>query len=181
MSVDYKKTIARYDHKRLQQLWQEIANGTTVNKGWDPGKAFEHLVLRAFQLEGAEIRWPFDVKIADSTIEQIDGVIYSDGLACLIECKDWASKANIEPIAKIRNQLLRRPGGSVGLVFSREGFTDPALTLARFTLPQAILLWTGEEVELALKKKQLRKGLVAKYHRCVEEGLPDYNLREEWL
>jgi hypothetical protein len=31
--------------------------------GWAPGKAFEYLVLRAFQLEGAEVRWPYSVRI----------------------------------------------------------------------------------------------------------------------
>jgi hypothetical protein len=135
-TANYEQKIENYTRSRLRQLWAAVNEGKTDAQGWDSGKAFEYLVLRAFQLEGAEIRWPFDVRIADSTVEQIDGVVYTDGLACLIECKDWAAKANVEPIAKLRNQLLRRPGGSIGLVFSRQGFTDPALTLARFTLPQ---------------------------------------------
>ena len=177
MTASYQEIIEGYDRKRLQRLWREITTGTA--KDWDAGKAFEYLVLRAFQLEGAAVRWPFNVEMDGSTVEQIDGVVYTEGLACLVECKDGTTKANIEPIAKIRNQLLRRPGGSLGLVFSREGFTDSALTLARFCLPQTILLWTGEEVELALKKSLMRKGLIAKYRRCVEEGLPDYNIRME--
>ena len=179
VAIDYEEL--KYSRRKLRQLWYAINEGKADAYGWDSGKALEYFVLRAFQLEGAEVRWPFDVKIADSTVEQIDGVIYSDGLACLVECKDWSTKINIEPIAKLRNQLLRRPGASIGLVFSRQGFTDPALTLARFALPQTILLWTGEELSLALEKRMMREGLIAKYRRCVEEGLPDYNLREEWL
>ncbi|MFN9817569.1 MAG: ParA family protein, partial [Pseudanabaena sp.] len=44
-----------------------------------------------------------------------------------VESKDFADKkVDIAPIAKLRNQLLRRPTATVGLVFSRTGFTDPA-------------------------------------------------------
>jgi hypothetical protein len=59
------------------------------------------------------------VKINEGEVEQIDGVVYSDELACLVECKDEAGKVNFEPIAKLRNQLLRRPGAAIGMVFSR--------------------------------------------------------------
>lgn len=52
--------------------------------GWEPGKALEYFVLRAFQLEEAQVTFP-----------------YCDGLACLTECKDTAYRANIEPIAKM--------------------------------------------------------------------------------
>jgi hypothetical protein len=76
---------------------------------WDEGKALEYLVLRAFQLDGAEVAWPYTVKVKDRIVEQIDGVMYVDSLACLIECKDTSQEVNIEAIAKLRNQLLRRP------------------------------------------------------------------------
>ncbi len=177
----YENRIAKYDRAKLRRLWKLIEEGKTSGDGWEAGKALEYLVLRAFQIEGAEVRWPYDVELGDSIVEQIDGVIYTDGLACLVECKDWGAKADIEPVAKIRNQLLRRPGGTIGIVFSRYGFTDPALTLARFTLPQAILLWTGEEIAFALERRYMRKALLAKYRRCIEEGLPDYNIREVLL
>jgi hypothetical protein len=179
--VDYEHKIARYNRARLQRLWKLIEAGRTADDGWAAGKAFEYLALRAFQIEGAEVRWPYQVEMGESVVEQIDGVIYTDGLACLVECKDWMKQADIEPVAKVRNQLLRRPGGTIGIVFSRQGFTAPALTLARFTLPQAILLWSGEEIAFALERQSMRKALLVKYHRCVEEGVPDYNIQEELL
>ena len=179
--ADYERKIARYNHARLRRLWNLIEAGKTADDGWEAGKAFEYLVPRAFQIEGAEVRWPYDVKMGDRVVEQIDGAIYTDGLACLIECKDWMKKADIEPVAKIRSQLLRRPGGTIGIVFSRYGFTRPALTLARFTAPQSILLWTGEEIAFALEKRYMRKALLIKYHRCIEEGVPDYNIHEVLL
>lgn len=145
------------------------------------GKALEYSILRAFEIEGATVRWPYSVKMDGDEIEQIDGVVYSDGLSCLIECKDQNSNVNVEPIAKLRNQLLRRPSGVIGVVFSRTGFTEPAQTLARFTAPQTILLWSGDEFEFALTKKYMRKGLLAKFRNCIEHGLPDYNLAVEEL
>lgn len=179
--TDYENKITKYNRAKLRRLWKLIKEGKTMEDGWGMGKAFEYFVLRAFQIEGADIRWPYDIEIAGSVVEQIDGVVYTEGLACLVECKDWASKISVEPIAKIRNQLLRRPGATIGAVFSRYGFTDPALTLARFTLPQAILLWSGEEIDFALERKCMCKGLLTKYRRCIEEGLPDYNIRVEEL
>lgn len=177
--LGYEKEIEKYNSETIIDLWNSIKSGTTP--GWASGKAFEYLVLRAFQLEGADVRWPYSVKMDGDEIEQIDGVVYTDGLACLIECKDQSTSSNIEPIAKLRNQLLRRPGTVIGVVFSRQGFTDPAATLARFTAPQTILLWTGEEVEFALRRGYMRSGLLSKYRVCIERGLPDYNIEVEEL
>ncbi len=179
-ATDYEQKIVQADYATLRRLWRAIEAGTTLRQGWEPGKAIEYLVLRAFQLEGADIRWPYQVVLAGNPVEQLDGALYVDGLDCLVECKDWAEPVHIEPIAKLRNQLLRRPSPTVGLVFSRHGYTQPALLLAQFTLPQTILLWTGAEVALALAERRMREGLRLKYRRCVEEGLADYNLREEW-
>ncbi len=174
---DLEIKISTYKWRGLIPLWEQIKSRTTED--WGAGKALEYLVLRAFQLESAEIKWPYQVNLDGETIEQIDGVVYSNNLACLIECKDQSEEVNIEPIAKLRNQLLRRPGPTIGIVFSRSGFTDPAVTLARFLAPQTILLWDGLEIEYALKKHAFRRGLAAKYKYCVENGFPTYNLLEE--
>jgi hypothetical protein len=178
-STEYEKRISQYGWDELIDLWEAITTGDTSE--WAPGKAFEYLVLRAFQLDQAEVRWPYGVRMGEDEIEQIDGVVYWNGLACLVECKDQAERVNIEPIAKLRNQLLRRPGTAIGIVFSRGGFTDPAATLARFTAPQTILLWDGEEILYALEKRYMCRGLVAKYRICIEYGLPDYNITIEEL
>ncbi len=186
---EYRKKIKKYDWNGLSTLWKAVKSGDT--SGWPSGRAFEYLVLRAFQLEGAYIHWPYKVTVGDltgtenrETAEQIDGFIHTkDGLACLIECKDKGTdkdgkivRANVEPIAKLRNQLLRRPGTVIGIVFSRSGFTDPASLLARFAAPQIILLWGGDEVEIALGKKCFLKGLTAKYRACVTKGIPNYHI-----
>lgn len=171
---DYQSRIAQLGHKDLLELWQTIAAGNALD--WAPGKALEYLVLRAFQLEGAEVRWPYSVSIDEEEIEQIDGVVYTGGLSCLIECKDTTQRTNVEPIAKMRNQLLRRPAAAIGAIVSVKGFTEAAEILARFLAPQTILLWNGNELAFALRNRILCRSLEAKYRYCIETGKPDFNL-----
>lgn len=179
---EYERKIRQQDYKKLVKLWDKIKAGEKV-KGWDEGKAFEYLVLRGFEMEGADVRYSYSVTIGEVVYseekvaaEQIDGAIYLGGLSFLIECKDRSENIDIETIAKLRNQLLRRPAGVIGVVFSRTAFTDAAVRLARFVSPQAILLVTGAEIDAALRERYLCRGLMAKYRACVEKGMPDYNI-----
>lgn len=174
---NYQEKVLHYEHTGLLELWQGIEAGKTP--GWGAGKALEYLILRAFQLEGAEVCWPYQVALAGEMVEQIDGVVYADGLACLIECKDQAEPCNIEPIAKLRNQLLRRPGQSIGCLFSRKGFTEAAATLAGFLSPQTILLWSGPEIRYALERKSIRQALTMKYRWCIQQAQPVYDIRKD--
>jgi hypothetical protein len=122
VAKDYERMILSLQWDGLRTLWDNIENRSTP--GWDAGRAFEYLVLRAFQLDGAEVKWPYSVTLFDEVVEQIDGAVHCVGLSCLVESKDFADKTvDITPIAKLRNQLLRRPAGTVGLIFSRTGFT----------------------------------------------------------
>jgi Restriction endonuclease len=172
--IDYQQRIAAYTRPQLLQLWQDIQ--TSITPGWDPGKAFEYLVIRAFELEGAVVTYPFSVRLGGTVVEQIDGAVYSDGLSCLVECKDQESNLAIDPVAKLRNQLLRRPLGLVGLVFSSTDFTESMLILAQYSANQAILLWNSSDLTYVLSRQRMRVGLIEKYRYCVERGLPHYNL-----
>jgi hypothetical protein len=176
----YESLIQSLQWDGLRALWDSIETRNTPE--WEQGKAFEYLVLRAFQLDGADVTWPYRVKLfgVGDEVEQIDGAIYSHGMSCLVESKDLSDKANVDiaPIAKLRNQLLRRPAGIIGLLFSRTGFTDPARYLSSFCLPQTILLWEGEEIKYALQKERICDFLTLKYRVCVEHALLDYNIKE---
>jgi hypothetical protein len=174
----YREKIAQYEQAELLALWEAIEAGDTPD--WEPGKAFEYFILRAFELEGAEVCYPYRVSI-EKELEQIDGVIYADGIACLIEVKDQQEHVNFEPVAKLRSQLLRRPAMVIGSVFSRSGFTYSCITLTKYTAPQTILLWNGKEIDYAFKNHSMRWALKTKYHYCVEYGLFTYNLLEETL
>jgi hypothetical protein len=148
------------------------------------------LIIRGFELEGAAIFYPFSIFIRNpetgksEQVEQIDGAVFSDSFACLIESKAENKPKNFEAIAKIRSQLLRRPSFTIGSVFSVTGFTEPAVTLTMQTAPQPILLWNGDDVEFALKEYEhsergMRWGLMIKYRYLVARVNPSYALINE--
>jgi hypothetical protein len=164
--------------EELKALWQDIQNDNT-SPNWQSGKAFEYLIIRAFELEvsSKKVRYPYGVsmnvispKENDKDLEQIDGVVYVEGIACLIECKDYRKKIDFEPIAKLRNQLMRRPSGTIASIFSMEGFTEPAMMLLNFIYPQTILAWEADEIEYCLQNESFSEGLIEKYRKAVEEG-----------
>lgn len=169
-ATDYADRIRLLDWEGLRELWDSSATGRSA--GWPPGKAFEYLVLRAFELDGATVRWPFEVMLGNSVIEQIDGAVYVDPLSCLVEAKDSMAPVDIAVLAKLRTQLARRPAGVLGAVFSRTSFTNSAIALARYFAPQTVLLWSGREVEECLREERIAAVLLAKYRECVEEGAP---------
>lgn len=176
MPVDYVDRVRRMDWPGLRLLWDQIEAGAS---GWPPGRALEHLVLRAFEVSGATVRWPYPVSLSDETVEQIDGAVHVSGMSCIVECKDTAEPTNTDAIAKLRNQLLRRPAGAIGLMFSRTGYTSTAVVLANFMAPQAILLWDGEEIAYLLQQEDFASALVIKRRRSFEEGKARIDIRRE--
>ncbi len=181
---EYKTLIQAYDALQLIGLWKNIQEENTPE--WAPGKALEHLILRAFELENAEVRYPYSVPMntvyshnSKQHIEQIDGVVYTQGIACLIECKDHAEAINFEPIAKLRRQLMRRPSATIASIFSMAGFTAPALTLLNFIHPQTILAWEKDEIAYCLENKHFCKSLVRKYRQAIEFGMYNFSAIDE--
>ena len=175
MAVDYVTKISTADTAHLSQMLDDLGDGKPI-RGWARGKAFEHIILHSFALEGAEVRWPFEVREGKHAIEQIDGAVYCDGLFCLVESKDYTDAINIEPVAKLRNQLNRRPAGTLGLVFARNGYTPSAKYLVKTHNPLNILLWEFDELRLAISNQAMRKALLTKFKYAVEQALPDYNI-----
>ncbi len=172
-SVDYIRTIRRTRYPGVIRLWDDVLAGVTP--GWPAGRAFEYLVLRAFELEGATVRYPFTVNLPTGISEQIDGVIYHPSVIAMVESKD-RDTVDAGPLAKLRSQLLRRPAGVVGLAFCTGTFTLPAVALARQYAPQVVLLWDGADVDLALRQRGMIDGLAAKFRAAVELGVFDYSL-----
>ena len=166
--------IRRLRWPGLRKLWDAVKNRDTPS--WEAGKALEYLIIRAFELDEARVRWPYSVTLFGEEVEQIDGSVSFEGLYCLVEAKDEIDNIAIAPIAKLRNQLMRRPAGTVGLLFSSGTFTLPAVQLAYFTLPQAILLWSWEEIEHCLNEEKIATFCERKYRGCVDEGIPDFDI-----
>jgi hypothetical protein len=178
-SDEYVERIRQHKtHAALRKLWEKIRQGEAIPQ-WPPGKALEYLVLRAFEVEKAEVDWPLSNYLEGEEVEQLDGVVHSDGLSFVVEAKDQGEGVNIEPIAKLSTQLQRRPLATMGLVVSRTGFTSPARLLMRYLSPVRVLLWDGEELTSALKEKAMRQVLLWKHRAAVQRGVPDANLFEE--
>lgn len=173
---EYQRKVQTYDWQKLRELWKKICDDDTL--GWDKGKALEYLIVRMFELSGAEVRYPYSVREDSQAIEQIDGVIYYNHLSCLLECKDQIAPINFEPIAKLRSQLMRR-ATAIGNVFSTSGFTEPALILVRTLSPQIVLLWHSDEIELCLKREDITKALISKYRCYIEECNSVFNITSE--
>ncbi|WP_457587705.1 restriction endonuclease [Ensifer canadensis] len=164
--------IRELDRRQLGRLWKRIEANDTAD--WPQGKAFELAVLRAFELEGAKVVWPYHARIQNTIVEEIDGFVQTSGISFMVESKDLGDAVGIGPIAKLRNQLARRPAGLLGCVFSRSGFTPPAVLLSTYCAPQAILLWTGDEIAEALPAREMTAALVDKYNVLLRLGVPDW-------
>jgi hypothetical protein len=171
---EYEAKIRKLNWPGLNKLWKAIKERDTPE--WEPGKALEYMIMRGLELGGADVRWPYSVALFGMEVEQIDGSIRIGGIYALVECKDEDEAITIAPIAKLRNQLLRRPAGTAAYLFASQKYTDPAIQLAHFSLPQAILLWTGMEVEYALAHKNLAALCEVKYRACVDYAIPDFTV-----
>lgn len=156
----------------LQTLWDDIINDRTTV--WSDGKALEYLVVRGLELSNLNVRYPYDVPPGGRPIEQIDGMVYLGDVPFLIECKDRRT-VDIESIAKLHGQLLRRPPTTMGCVFVSGRFTDPALVLADLATPHRITLWTGNDIQQALAVSDFQGILRQKYEDLCMYGLNDYS------
>jgi hypothetical protein len=161
------------DWDEIGTLWEQIKNDGA--KGWEAGKALEYMVVRAFALSGLEVGYPYYVPPEGKQLEQIDGIVYLDGLAFLLECKDRSAPEDIEAFAKLRNQLLRRPDTALGCLFVTSEFTRTALTLADYSVPQRILLWSGADIEGAILSRNFASTLRDKYRNLCKHGLTDHS------
>ncbi|HZW30717.1 MAG TPA: restriction endonuclease [Isosphaeraceae bacterium] len=172
-ALEYKTRAQGLSWEALRRLWRQIQDGETPE--WDPGRAFEHLVVRGFELSGLRVEYAYDVPPEGAIIEQIDGMVFLGDTPFLIECKDRDS-VDFEAVAKMRNQLLRRPPVTMGCVFITGAFTEPALILASFAVPHQITLWSGDDVEVALEARDFKARLVRKYNDLSMYGMTDQSL-----
>jgi hypothetical protein len=172
-ALTYKSQAQGMSWDDVRSLWQHISNGNPI-PNWNAGKALEHLVVRAFELSGLRVEYPYDVPPGGRILEQIDGLVYLGEIPFLIECKDKDS-VDIAAIAKLQSQLLRRPPATMGAVFVSGGFTSPALILADLAVPYRILLWSSGDIELGLEGGDFHTVLRKKYEDLCMYGLTDYS------
>jgi hypothetical protein len=98
--------------------------------------------------------------------------------AFLVECKFQDAKVPLEPIVKLRSQQERRPPGTMGVVFSKSGFTDEAMLLLSHLSPCNVLLFTGGDLELMQRRPaSLVEALRVKHREAVKAADPYVELR----
>lgn len=156
----------------LERIWREIQNGRSG--GWATGRAFEYLVVRALALSGLRVEYPYNVPLAGAPLEQIDGMVYLREIPFLIECKDRRG-VDIAAVAKMRNQLDRRPPATMGCIFTSGRFTSPATVLADFTAPHRITLWDKHDISDAIRARDFAAKLERKYHELCMFGMTDHS------
>lgn len=174
-SGEYQRRVLALGHAELLALWQGLRAGVSP-PDWPAGVLLEYLLLRAFQLEGAEVTWPYRVYQSRVLLEQIDGIIYFDGVSCLVESKDVTRAVDAIAIVKLKSQLLRRPRTTIGAVFNTGTFSPTATSLMQLLPPPDVLLWEGAEIDFALRGQRLLEGMRRKLRHAVETGFADLDL-----
>ncbi len=174
-SGEYQRRVLALGHEELVALWSGLRVGVMPVE-WPPGVLLEYLILRAFQLEGAEVTWPYRVYRKGVLLEQIDGVVYFDGVSCLVECKDVTRPVETIAIVKLKSQILRRPRTTLGALFCTGEVSEAAFTLVEMLPPPDVLLWEGAEIDLALRGQRLLEGMRMKLRHAVETGFVDLKL-----
>lgn len=155
---------------QLQSFWIHIT-AKTLPPLWHAGKAFEYLVIRAFEDEGVSVRYPYPVQSRlGGTLEQVDGALILGERTFLVESKDHATPVDIGPVAKLRLRLAGRPPGTLGIVFSTSDFSPQTDLICQFLQPLDVLLWGKSDFTQALAARKMRASLEKKVRVAVEEG-----------
>jgi len=177
IKIDYKANAQLWDHAAIVTVWGEIKDPKqkkVLTNKWSPGMAFECLIARAFELEGAAVEYSYKIPPTGKTIEQIDGFVELDNLKIIIECKDYSDKVDMEPVYKLHCQLSRRPDNAIGCFFSSNSFTETVATLLEYLSPKRIFLWVEADIENAILNKNFRSILSKKIKYLYMHGISDY-------
>lgn len=171
-----KQTIRKMGWDDLVAKWRR-RNEKDIKDAWGQGKFFEYAIIRAFEIEGAQVRYPYSVHShhigieGNEVLEQIDGAIYVDGLSVIVESKDYKNKnIDIEPLAKLQVRLRRRPSPVIGCLFCASDMTWPAQALIETLMPHTILFWSKRDIEYCFENKHFVEGLHEKYKSVIEDG-----------
>lgn len=171
-----KQTIHEMEWDDLVAKWKRRKD-KDIEDAWGQGKFFEYAIIRAFEIEGAQVRYPYIVHShhigieGNKVLEQIDGAIYVDGLSVIVESKDYKKKnIDIEPLAKLQVRLRRRPSQVIGCLFCDSDMTWPAQMLIESLMPHTILFWSKRDVEYCFTNHCFVEGLKLKYRAVIEYG-----------
>ncbi len=84
------------------------------------------------------------------TQEELDGLIFMGWQGFLIEAKNERDPVAIDPIFRLHLLAEQRPIGTMGLLFSASGYTEPAIESAERLRPIRVLLFDRSDLEWAV-------------------------------
>ncbi len=173
---EMRDTIHDMKWDELVQTWKKREQ-KEIKDTWGQGKFFEYAIIRAFETEGAQVRYPYIVHShhigieGNRVLEQIDGAIHVDGLSVIVESKDYKKKnIDIEPLAKLQVRLRRRPSQVIGCLFCDSNMSWPAQALIETLMPHTILFWSKRDIEYCFEHHCFVEGLHLKYRGVIEYG-----------
>lgn len=160
------KRIQTYNWAKLERLWNKIRDSKKT--GWADGKALEYMFVRAFDLEGAEVVYPYNNQVLKAQ-EQIDGYVYVRdlGTGFIIECKDWSENVSFDEMAKLHGRLIYRMASTYGIFLSKTGYTPSAVELMYVMQPHNVIMWNSEDVDECFKKHKFLKALKYKFQYAM--------------
>lgn len=194
--------IQFYDRAALAKMWSIIKNqpggpshpnpyrqeNGDVIEGkptpqWNSGQAFEFFILRCFELDGAEVRYPYgEIAGLDGITQQTDGVIYSSRVPCLVESKDWVGNIGMKVFAKLKRRLIDRNSQMIGCIFSsRSSFKQNVFPLSFYAQESnLILLWNTNEIDYLISNgKSFLHAIDLKYRKALEQLVPYYDVTDK--
>lgn len=168
----YIKQISTCDWTKLEAMWADIKSRKVVN-GWPMGKALEYMFIRAFDLENADVVYPYSNRIINAE-EQIDGFIFLKdiGVGFIVECKDWSDSVSFDEVAKLHSRLLYRPSTTFAIFVSINGFTPSATELIYMMHPHCILFWNQTDIDECFKNRKFVEALIYKYQFAMMSADP---------
>ncbi|MBG0785805.1 MAG: restriction endonuclease [Anaerolineaceae bacterium] len=139
------------------------------------GKSLEGVLNRLFNANDILVREAFELvgNAGEGIIEQIDGAIEIDGYIYLVEMKWWKSPLGVQEVSQHLVRIFSRSHAG-GIIISKSGFTDPAITTCKEALAKKIIVLCELEelVNLLEREGSLKDLLKAKINVAVMEKKP---------
>ena len=182
--ADPFRSWSAFDRDDLRLTWEALLppeeaeprfRGESVTRqqaGW----VFERWIMEAFRLDGVRgyPRFTNPMTTTGRPREEIDGLLYDGWQGFLVEAKHEADRLGIDPIFRLHLMAEQRPVGTIGLLFSLSGFTEPALEIADRLKPIRVLLFDKDDLAWAIWEDL---GLLAmvrrKWRMAVRSGRPN--------
>ena len=134
------------------------------------GYEFEKLLFDLLALEGLELARPYR-----SLGEQIDGLIEFNGRFFLVETKWHTEPLPASEIYQLRAKVEGKFVGTCGIFVSVSGVSKYAVDALKYGKTLNILLFDGEDIELALLDEYSFSDILrVKLRRAAQYGTIDY-------